>query len=208
MKLSTVSFSEFDTPAETARKLNALLIQLQARLDVDSVRVGDTTKLDHDGTVTVGAFTMAEGAAADEVLTCDADGVASWEPMAAAGNDTEVQYNSSGAFAGSAYLVFNVGGKELRTRVFQAVDTTGVKLYNANSQGIQVGNAYGHVGINCAPGPTSDLDINGDTIRLRTSQTPLTAGGTGKAGMIAWDGDYIYVCVATDTWKRSSIATW
>ena len=60
MKLSTVSFSEFDTPAETARKLNALLIQLQARLDVDSVRVGDTTKLGHNGDVTCADVTCAD----------------------------------------------------------------------------------------------------------------------------------------------------
>jgi hypothetical protein len=23
-----------------------------------------------------------------------------------------------------------------------------------------------------------------------------------------WDASYIYVCVATDTWKRAAISTW
>ena len=28
---------------------------------------------------------------------------------------------------------------------------------------------------------------------------------TGATGQICWDADYIYVCVATDTWKRASL---
>lgn len=38
--------------------------------------------------------------------------------------------------------------------------------------------------------------------------TPASAGATGKAGSIVWDADYIYVCTATNTWKRVAIATW
>lgn len=45
-------------------------------------------------------------------------------------------------------------------------------------------------------------------IVIETSQTPATAGADGVAGEIAWDSDYIYVCVATDTWKRVGISTW
>lgn len=37
---------------------------------------------------------------------------------------------------------------------------------------------------------------------------PATATDAGTAGQIAWDADFIYVCVATDTWKRVAIATW
>lgn len=56
--------------------------------------------------------------------------------------------------------------------------------------------------------PTRILDINGDSIRLRTAKTPATAGATGDAGQIAWDSGFVYVCVATNTWKRVAIATW
>lgn len=41
-----------------------------------------------------------------------------------------------------------------------------------------------------------------------TSSAPASASSTGTAGQLAYDADYIYVCVATDTWKRVSIATW
>lgn len=52
------------------------------------------------------------------------------------------------------------------------------------------------------------LDTAGDTLRVRTSRTPASASATGNAGDICWDADYIYVCTATDTWKRTAIATW
>jgi hypothetical protein len=38
--------------------------------------------------------------------------------------------------------------------------------------------------------------------------TPASAGAVGTAGTIVWDENYVYVCVATDTWKRVAIATW
>lgn len=56
--------------------------------------------------------------------------------------------------------------------------------------------------------PTAALDVDSDIIRLRQSKTPATAADTGNAGDIAWDADYIYVCVAANTWKRVAIATW
>lgn len=37
---------------------------------------------------------------------------------------------------------------------------------------------------------------------------PGTASSTGTAGQIAYDSTHIYVCVATDTWVRASLATW
>jgi len=40
------------------------------------------------------------------------------------------------------------------------------------------------------------------------SSAPASAGATGTAGTIAYDADYIYLCIATDTWKRTSISTW
>lgn len=40
------------------------------------------------------------------------------------------------------------------------------------------------------------------------TSTPASAGAAGAAGQIAWDASYMYVCTATDTWKRTAIATW
>lgn len=37
---------------------------------------------------------------------------------------------------------------------------------------------------------------------------PASATATGTAGDIRYDADYIYICTATNTWKRAAIATW
>ena len=56
--------------------------------------------------------------------------------------------------------------------------------------------------------PELALDINDNAIRIRNSNTPSSAGDFGVQGEIRWDTNYIYVCVATDTWKRSALSSW
>lgn len=68
-------------------------------------------------------------------------------------------------------------------------------------------NAAGNIGI-ATTSPTALLDVNSNKIRVRTAKTPASATDTGDAGDICWDANYIYVCTATNTWKRSAIATW
>lgn len=65
----------------------------------------------------------------------------------------------------------------------------------------------GNLGIGTA-NPTAFLDVNSNTIRLRTAKTPASSTAAGNTGDIAWDNDYIYVCVATNTWKKVLISTW
>ena len=57
-------------------------------------------------------------------------------------------------------------------------------------------------------GTTKRWDLATDTLSLPTQKTPASAAATGTAGDIAHDSNYIYVCTATDTWKRVAIATW
>jgi len=52
------------------------------------------------------------------------------------------------------------------------------------------------------------FQVNGDRIRVSTAKTPASATATGTTGEICWDANYIYVCTATNTWKRTAIATW
>lgn len=51
------------------------------------------------------------------------------------------------------------------------------------------------------------LDINSDILRLRTSKTPATSGASGNQGDMAWDSDYEYRCIATNSWKRIPLQT-
>jgi hypothetical protein len=56
--------------------------------------------------------------------------------------------------------------------------------------------------------PQATLDVNG-TIRSPLS-TPETSSSFGVTGQIAWDANYIYICVANNSWKRVELdnATW
>jgi hypothetical protein len=56
--------------------------------------------------------------------------------------------------------------------------------------------------------PTATIDVNSDIIRVRASKTPSSSTAAGNAGDICWDADYIYICVAANTWKRSALSTW
>lgn len=44
-----------------------------------------------------------------------------------------------------------------------------------------------------------------DTAKLQWVPAPASSADTGEAGQIAYDADYIYLCVATDTWKRVAL---
>jgi hypothetical protein len=88
------------------------------------------------------------------------------------------------------------------------------------SGGVGLGNAYravdpgannliveGNLGIGVT-NPGVKLEINSDSFILRTAKTPASASATCTTGMMAWDSDYVYVCIATNTWKRSALTTW
>jgi hypothetical protein len=55
---------------------------------------------------------------------------------------------------------------------------------------------------------TIKANASSNAFRIANSQTPASASATGTAGTIAWDTSYIYVCTATNTWKRAALSTW
>jgi hypothetical protein len=77
----------------------------------------------------------------------------------------------------------------------------------------------GNILVNTTTDAGFKLDVNG-TARVATSITtaqyrlsalntaPASATATGTLGEVRIDASYIYVCTATNTWKRSAITTW
>jgi hypothetical protein len=56
---------------------------------------------------------------------------------------------------------------------------------------------------------TFSSSVTATQFRLSALNTaPANASATGTLGEIRIDADYIYVCTATNTWKRTAIATW
>ncbi len=80
-----------------------------------------------------------------------------------------------------------------------------VKQFEVNTDGHTFIN--GKVGIATAS-PTQYLDVNDNGIRVEQSMTPASSSSTCNQGQIAWDANYVYVCVAANTWKRSALASW
>ncbi len=87
----------------------------------------------------------------------------------------------------------NVGGQINGTATTASTSTTTGALVTAGGAGIA---GALHVG----------GQING--LGAVQSGTPASAAATGTAGQIRWDTDYIYVCTATNAWKRVAISTW
>jgi hypothetical protein len=48
----------------------------------------------------------------------------------------------------------------------------------------------------------------GDNMYLPTPTVPSTSGDTGTTGQLSWDSGFVYVCVATNTWKRTTLSAW
>jgi len=55
---------------------------------------------------------------------------------------------------------------------------------------------------------TATTKVTTPALFLAPGATPASAGATGVANEVRQDGSYIYVCTATNTWKRAAIATW
>lgn len=148
------------------------------------VKGADSTLGTFDGTLVV------EDADASVELVTDTGGMChvyfadgNTRPSPAGGGGA-IHYAAPGSGGTAEYMAFDVKGSEAAR-----IDKNG------------------NIGIGTSS-PTEALDVNSDAIRIRTSQTPASAGASGTKGQICWDGDYIYVCVAANTWKRAALATW
>ena len=78
------------------------------------------------------------------------------------------------------------------------------KLYISNSEGTPL------IGGDFA---ANTVTINGSitSVQFKLSAlntAPASATATGTLGEIRYDANYMYVCVATNTWKRSALTTW
>lgn len=112
-------------------------------------------------------------------------------------------------------------GDQLRT-AFDKVNDNFDEVYAAGPVGTNVSISSSTItstqtngSITVAPTGTGNVTVDNDNVIISTSKTPATAvGASGDLqGMVAWDNDYIYVCIAdydgsTDIWRRAAANAW
>jgi hypothetical protein len=63
-------------------------------------------------------------------------------------------------------------------------------------------------GTNWVDARLASTDLSDSSSLPRIVSVPSTATSSGSAGQIAYDASFLYVCVATNTWRRVAIGTW
>jgi hypothetical protein len=53
----------------------------------------------------------------------------------------------------------------------------------------------------------SNVTIGGNLI-VSNTYVPTANNSVGSKGQISYDSSYVYICIATNTWKRANISTW
>jgi hypothetical protein len=103
---------------------------------------------------------------------------------------------SGGAGIGASANVLNLSSPGTFNRITIGGTTSSHPALKKNSAELQVRLA-------------DDSGFTTIDAQLRSQGTaPASASATGTAGDIRYDADYIYVCTATNTWKRAALATW
>ncbi len=134
---------------------------------------------------------------------------------ASATTSTLASFHTNGSTLGSGASITNQYGVFIGSGFTAATNNYGIYCGMASGSGRW--NIYcegsapvfiaGNVGLNTASA-TARLDINGDVFRLRNAKTPSSASDTGNTGDICWDASYLYICTATNTWRRIAHDTW
>jgi hypothetical protein len=124
--------------------------------------------------------------------------------------------------ANSDYVSSSTGsGLGIATTANSGSTSTQINAFisgGASSGNLLLNAVGGKVGIGSTSAPASTLDVTGtasvssDTTLggkfiVTNGNAPATSTSTGTTGQIAWDSGFIYVCVATNSWKRVALTT-
>lgn len=142
---------------------------------------------------TTGAFTVAGGLGVAGNINSNANIIARSVLGFANNSATFLRNTSSGS--GSGTMTCTVWNGTVDRQVWQAHE----------SGGFSVGSVASDPGLD-------NLYIKGNSLASRynlaaLNAAPASATDTGTTGEMRWDGNYHYICTATNTWKRSMIYT-
>lgn len=122
--------------------------------------------------------------------------------------------NTAGATNEKLWDILN-NTTTLRWRAVNDANNAATNYFEINRTGLTINTVCfpnGNVGIGASTA-SQKLTVVGNVLasqfRISALNTaPASASATGTLGEIRYDADYMYVCVATNTWKRSPLTTW
>lgn len=181
--------------------------------------------------VLLGTFSTAMNAKADRVVPNDSTLVQPTANALARRTDTG-QLKGTTPVAADDYVIKSyadaVGTSAVTANVPIKRDAAGRAQVNAPSAGNDIANKtyVDGVGTNVStastimrrdasgraqvadPSAVNDIASKQYVDNKIIASTPATATAAGTKGQIAYDNSYLYVCTATNTWKRVALATW
>lgn len=126
------------------------------------------------------------------------------------GNWLKAAYLASGLYGGGISLVDTVSANPSGQYGYSLFTTASGINFN-----IAMANVSGMLSSVVAISTANPSGINGATfnfegqrLRIKNSYTPPSSSGVGVSGEICWDNNYLYVCIAPNTWKRTYLSTW
>jgi hypothetical protein len=148
----------------------------------------------------VGTFTAGVWTAQISVLGFDGNESALSSAVSVTVNGSQgiaVSWTALPGYAG--YFVYLSGFRQSNTPI--AIGTTSHTYTGFNNQGTAP--SLGATG----PVSVSAAGIVAQKIILSVGGAPANSSATGSPGQLAWDGTYLYICVATNTWQRVATAS-
>jgi hypothetical protein len=148
-------------------------------------------------------------------ITLDGDGNTQFHENIYIGDNKKANFGNSNDLQiyhdGVNSYIEDLGSGNLYIQFYERMrfqDNTGaagtIAAFNVDSGGCQ----FYYIGALKLQTTNTGTVVTGQMDIAALNTAPANAGDTGTLGEIRYTADYIYVCVATDTWKRSAISTW
>lgn len=131
-----------------------------------------------------------------DCVTIIGDSTSSTRDFLTLRNDT----SSSGARPGLCWRAEGASYDMARLSASQGASSTNTKFY------VQVADSSKALQERLSIDVTGRVDVG--SLAITSSSTPASSSAAGTAGEIRWDSSYVYVCVATDTWRRAALSPW
>ena len=121
------------------------------------------------------------------------------------GNNNAAYGYRAGRYAGSGTVANETSNNSLYLGYLTRASASG------NTNEVVIGYNVVGAGSNTSTIGNSDTTLAklfGNTLQLTSSRTPASATASGAAGEICWDADFLYICIAPNTWRRIAHSSW